>query len=204
MDKEITESFEIIDAVNCTDVDVYLKLIMLDNYQCTRLRADLCNSSKKYLEEDKEVLNVIKENNYKNYNPIILDVYAMNIKKFHLMRDKLFAELILKKIFKTAGGDIDILEEILDNMFDNMGMKGWDEDYKCDTLKDDIGLLKEFYSVIFHIYNLLVVEYDECIEVKVSIKKYLFSNPYIKLKLTTDLCTYAIHIPMRRVYNILM
>lgn len=111
--EELAKEFETLELVNCTDMDVFMKVILLSNEKTAQsIRGELNHMVKKFIDKDPELKQKLIKNSYAemNYNTLLDIIGPLRTKKIQYHKNEI-RKLILNESKNTKFARI---MEILD------------------------------------------------------------------------------------------
>lgn len=155
LDKVLSEQFETIELVNCNDLDVFLKVIMLSDKKNNQIiRADINNLMRKYIDQDESLKSKLIKNDYSQFDWEYID----DINNKRRVYYKRLAKQALINIFNESFDYIEA-HRIINIVMSNAASSGNPENDKL--LRDNI---RKLFAASFAELDSSIIRFD-CIMV---------------------------------------
>lgn len=106
LDGILNKEFEILDIINCHDLDVYLKVLMLsDEKTAHSIRGEINHIMQKYINADQDLKIKLQKNNYINFNHTYL---TESLNKVKMRKISYYKDIIRQAFIDLVNTENDI------------------------------------------------------------------------------------------------
>jgi hypothetical protein len=155
---ELDSAFKTLEIINGNDIDVYIKMLMFmkPGKKQHMLRSELCHVAKPYIEEDKDICNILNENNYFKYDTRFIDDISNKVKTYKIDLCKKYIEMTFKNCINNIPLSADKINNVMDEVIDHMEFGFWKDDFSYGKYEDKfIPYFRDIYTATIMIFRTL-------------------------------------------------